>query len=117
MTQNLFLLLAPYLVPLVVALAYAGGRVLAQGALDRLPAAQRVEAEALAHALANALHASGLDNAEERQQLAREALGAVCKDLHFRVPDSLLDLLVPAADAAVQAERDAMRQAPMGFQK
>lgn len=105
MNQALLLALIPYVVPFLVALAVAFGKLL----LDQLPASQRREADALIQAAVLAAeHMSPGD-----QQAADALIAQVLSAAHVKVPAPVVQAFTHAALAALPPV-DAV-QPPVGF--
>lgn len=107
MNQQLLIALIPYVVPFLVALAFALGRLL----LDKLPAAQRREADFLIQsAVLAAEHMSPGDKATA-DALVAQVLSAA----HIHVPSAVVETLTHAALGSLPPVEATPVQPPVGF--
>lgn len=114
-SSSLAFALAPYIVPIVLALSAAFYKSL----VTKLPSAVRGEVETIVGNVVLSVEqtAQNMSGPAKKQQ-ALTLIAAIAKSLHLSVPVSLIDVYIEAAVASLNADRptkSSVASLPMGF--
>jgi hypothetical protein len=109
---QLILSLAPYIVPIIVALCVAFGKSL----VAKLPTNVRDEAHLIVQHVVLSMEQTGQNmSGPAKKQAALALIESLLKNLHISIPASLIDVFIESAVASMNEGRDTTPVAPVGF--